>query len=249
VLVVDIQLPVIELISGVLQMFNVQKIHYSDDGIKALNIFRETSPDLLIVDWELFNSNGVDFTKLIRSSPENPFVPIIFMTAFTSKQRVTRARDSGITEFLAKPFTADSLYKRLENIVEKPRQFVFTPDYRGPDRRRKHDKSYQGIERRNRKELDLTTTETDVFKTQKKYRDAKSVTIMRQKIAEFVTPPNIMRQKIGSGGIDTTAFAMAKNFLDNNTIDFMPIGLKLVNALAEGLRDSKKEGVASKAAI
>lgn len=239
VLIVDSQPPLIELIRGVLQMFRVQKIYVAHDGEKARKLFHETKPDLLIVDWQLVDMNGLDFAKTIRSSPENPFVPIIFMTAFTSIQRVTEARDSGITEFMAKPFTVRSLSERIETIVERPRQFVLTLDYRGPDRRRKRDESYQSVERRApSKEQDLITAEMGVFKTQKKLRDAK-----------FVTPPNVMKQKMGSGGIDTNALAMAQKSLKSNTVNFKPIGIALVNALDEGLQNSKTGNVSSEAAI
>ena len=107
-------------------------------------------PDLIIVDWDLADIDGIEFTKVVRARPNNPFAPIIFMTALSSQKRVAVARDSGITEFLRKPFTAQSLYKRIEVIAEKPRQFVRVPDFFGPDRRRKNDENYKGVERRGR---------------------------------------------------------------------------------------------------
>jgi len=149
VLIVDSQPAMVEMIKGVLQMFGVQKIHTCTEGKKGLRSFERYVPDLMIIDWDLDDIDGIEFTKTVRKNPRNPYAPIIFMTAFSSEKRVTRARDSGITEFLRKPFTAQSLYKRIEAIVEKPRPFVRAPDFFGPDRRRKGDEDFEGGDKRD----------------------------------------------------------------------------------------------------
>ena len=47
------------------------------------------------------------------------------------------ARDSGVTEIIAKPVSLRSLYSRIVAVIERPRPFIRTPDYFGPDRRRR----------------------------------------------------------------------------------------------------------------
>ncbi len=71
------------------------------------------------------------------------------MTGFSERRRVFQARDSGVTEFLVKPFNARDLYRRISQIIERPRQFVRSEDFFGPDRRRKSLEEYQGAERRS----------------------------------------------------------------------------------------------------
>ena len=46
------------------------------------------------------------------------------------------ARDAGVNEFVAKPFSPDIIFKRIQKIIESQRQFVYTPTYFGPNRRR-----------------------------------------------------------------------------------------------------------------
>jgi hypothetical protein len=58
------------------------------------------------------------------------------------------ARDSGITEFLAKPIAAKALCERILSVVLSPRPFVQTKSYFGPDRRRNVVSNYAGPERR-----------------------------------------------------------------------------------------------------
>jgi hypothetical protein len=59
------------------------------------------------------------------------------------------ARDYGINEYVVKPFTARSIYSRLERIIEQPRNFVVAPFFIGPCRRGKG-KPPAGVERRDR---------------------------------------------------------------------------------------------------
>lgn len=59
------------------------------------------------------------------------------ITGFSEPKRVQEARDMGVTEFLAKPFTIQAIGNKLISIIERQRQFVHTRSYFGPDRRRR----------------------------------------------------------------------------------------------------------------
>jgi len=155
VLIVDKQPAIVDLIKEVLKMFGVKMILTCTDGKSGLQTFKGRKPDLMIIDWDLDSINGIEFTKTVRHDNENPYTPIIFMTALSSIKRVAEARDSGITEFLRKPFTAQALYKRIEAIIEKPRPFVHSDEFTGPDRRRKRDKDFKGDDRRDKWVVDI----------------------------------------------------------------------------------------------
>ena len=107
-------------------------------------------PDLVITDWNMPPTSGLDFVKRLRldeHSP-NPYVPIIMLTGYTELYRVKQARDAGVTSFLAKPVSAQSLYKRMVSIVDDQRPFVRNSKYFGPDRRGHRDVDYGGQNRR-----------------------------------------------------------------------------------------------------
>ena len=59
------------------------------------------------------------------------------MTGHTEHARIAEIRDAGVTEILAKPFSGDLLHERLISALSKPRSFVQSGDYFGPDRRRR----------------------------------------------------------------------------------------------------------------
>lgn len=150
VLVVESSETMFSLTRNVLLTFGVNQIYSAFNAKEGFRAFCRLNPDLVITDWLEDRRNSLSLTKMIRTDPQspNPFVPIILMTGYSQKKRVLMARDSGITEFLVKPFTAKALYQRIEQLIEKPRLFVKSDNYFGPDRRRKREEAYGGPERR-----------------------------------------------------------------------------------------------------
>lgn len=120
------------------------------DGAAALEILREHPVDLVIVDFNMFPLDGVEFTRLVRNSPDsaNPYLPIIMMTGHSEKSRVYEARDAGVTEFVVKPITAKAILDRIQAVIFRPRPYVKTDGYFGPDRRRVQASAYKGPWRR-----------------------------------------------------------------------------------------------------
>lgn len=136
--------------SAILQSAGMKKVREASDGSTGLEILRDHPIDLVIVDFNMFPLDGVEFTRLVRNSPDsaNPYLPIIMMTGHSEKSRVTEARDAGVTEFVVKPITAKAILDRLQAVIFRPRPFVKTEGYFGPDRRRTDASNYKGPRRR-----------------------------------------------------------------------------------------------------
>ena len=66
----------------------------------------------------------------------------------STMRRIAEARDAGVNEILAKPVTVRGVLSRISEVIENPRPFVRTPDYFGPERRRRADPNYTGKMRR-----------------------------------------------------------------------------------------------------
>ncbi len=150
ILIVDDNFPMLTLLKAMLTRFGVGTILTASNGDMAFKSFVRHNPDIVISDWMMAPSNGVELAQMIRddkASP-NPYVPFILMTGFSEEHRVTMARDVGITEFLLKPFSAMDLYKRIVTIIEAPRQFVRSEDFFGPDRRRRDSTDFRGARKR-----------------------------------------------------------------------------------------------------
>lgn len=141
ILVVEDNQPMLEITKSLLLAFGVGHVIGAPNGEIGFKRYCEYNPDMIIADWMMRPMDGISFTRMVRNDARspNPYVPIILMTGFSERRRVLQARDAGVTEFLVKPFNAKDLYKRLAQVIERPRQFVKSGDFFGPDRRRKRD--------------------------------------------------------------------------------------------------------------
>jgi CheY-like chemotaxis protein len=146
-LVVDDNAHMRRLVRTLLHGFGCRDVHEAEDGAAGIQAHREFSADVVITDWVMPIMDGIELTRAVRTGP-NPYVPVVMLTGFSERSRVLRARDAGVTEFLVKPLSARSLYRRLVSVIANPRPFIETKDYLGPDRRRTGSGNYTGPERR-----------------------------------------------------------------------------------------------------
>ena len=137
------------IVRTVLASMGCKDVFEAADARAALALLRETRVDIVILDWKMHPVDGLALVRKLRdqeTSPD-PFVPIIMLTAYAEPSKVKMARDAGVTEFMVKPFNAEGLYKRIAAIVNRPRPFVRTQVFFGPDRRR-FEADFNGPERR-----------------------------------------------------------------------------------------------------
>ena len=135
----------------ILNSAGFKRIREVRDGAEALDALREWPADLAIVDFNMAPLDGVEFTRLVRNSPDstNPYLPIIMMTGHSERKKVQEARDAGVTEFVVKPITAKALLDRIQAVIFKPRPFIRADAYFGPCRRRSGTRPYAGPLRRS----------------------------------------------------------------------------------------------------
>ena len=138
------------IVGSILHGLGAREMLEAHDGATALELFRRRNPDIVILDWEMPVLDGIEFVRRVRvpDMKPNPYVPIVMLTAHAERARVLRARDAGVTEFLCKPVSPKRLFDRILNIVLRPRPFVQTRTFFGPDRRRHHEGSFPGLGRR-----------------------------------------------------------------------------------------------------
>jgi CheY-like chemotaxis protein len=141
VLVVEPHRGTASIIQRLLYTFGFRKITVVANGMEAIRHLRSNRIDLVITEWNTEPGSGLSLIKTIRNARNErlmrPDLPIIMLTAESDKSSVELARDVGITEFLAKPFSARTFSVRLAEAIDKPREFVSAPTYMGPNRRRR----------------------------------------------------------------------------------------------------------------
>jgi len=113
---------------------NIEAAYSCEEGYHK---FQRTNHDLIITDWLECPDKGVELALKVRKSENSPnrYVPIIMTAGSSHQSRVIKSRDAGVSDYLVKPFTAGDLATRISRAIEKPRPFVLTSSYCGPDRR------------------------------------------------------------------------------------------------------------------
>ncbi|MBL8761389.1 MAG: response regulator [Phycisphaerae bacterium] len=87
------------------------------DGQDALSKVQAAKPDLLLVDWNMPNMDGLSFVKAYRQA--NKATPIIMVTTEAEKGRVIEAIKAGVNNYVVKPFTPDLLGQRIQETLAK----------------------------------------------------------------------------------------------------------------------------------
>ena len=146
VIVADDNVHLRAIVVSVLGGIGIHKVEECADGAQAFAMVRSWIPDIAIVDFRMDPVGGVEFTQLVRNSPESPCkeLPIIMLTGYADKTRVFEARDAGVTEFIVKPVTAQAVFDRINSVIYRPRPFVRSDTYFGPCRRRRQDPDFRG---------------------------------------------------------------------------------------------------------
>ena len=125
------------LLRDVMRALGVTRIRTCASPEEAFEEVKRDCPDLVVSDWSP-KVDAIYFLTLVRRAPSSPnrFLPVIVLSAYTEAEHVGLARDAGMTEFLAKPFTAKLIFTRIKAVVERGRVFVDARSFFGPDRRR-----------------------------------------------------------------------------------------------------------------
>ncbi len=145
VLIVDPNPAAARLLSDLLKGFGSRDVAVESDEARVIDLAREMEPGLILTERAGPKLDGEALARRIRrSSLSCRRVPIIMVTAEATASSIKGARDAGVHEFLRKPFTSGDLFRRVENLATKPRDWVEAVGYIGPDRRRFNSDDYAG---------------------------------------------------------------------------------------------------------
>lgn len=156
ILIVEDSQFISNLLSSCLSEMGVKKVLQAADNREAkdkvLTYNAMSSPqniDIVLLDWLMPDGKGSELLQWMRKhkSPTIKFLPVVVCSAYTSTDIVFESRDAGTNEILVKPVSADKIAKRILYVIDHPRPYVQSPNFIGPDRRRKS-VPYEGEERR-----------------------------------------------------------------------------------------------------
>jgi two-component system chemotaxis response regulator CheY len=89
----------------------------AEDGQQALRILgSSTDIEFVISDWNMPNMTGIELLKSVRADPKLKHLPFLMITAEAEKENIIEAVKSGVSNYVVKPFTAQTLGEKLAKI-------------------------------------------------------------------------------------------------------------------------------------
>lgn len=86
---------------------------------QALQLMRETLPDLIILDWMLPGMSGIDFARRLKSDDYSKAIPIIMLTARGEEIDKVRGLEVGADDYVTKPFSPRELNARIKAVLRR----------------------------------------------------------------------------------------------------------------------------------
>jgi CheY-like chemotaxis protein len=140
VLIVEDNSEMRRLLSALLAAMGFARILEARDGISALRLIAKENPNIIITDAAMLPMDGYEMTRRIRigeAGDANRDIPILMLSGHVGRENLDYARDNGVTDYIAKPITAELLYRCVLAAIAKPLHVVESGDYRGPSPRRR----------------------------------------------------------------------------------------------------------------
>jgi len=117
VLVVDDYGTMRRIIRNLLTQIGFTNIDEAPDGATALGKLRERSFGLVISDWNMEPMTGLQLLQEVRADSKLKPLPFIMVTAESKTENVVAAKQAGVSNYIIKPFNADTLKKKIESVL------------------------------------------------------------------------------------------------------------------------------------
>jgi len=116
ILIVDDFATMRRIIKNILRQLGYKNIEEADDGATALPVLKNQHFDLIISDWNMPEMSGLELLKAVRSDDQLKDMPFLMVTAEAQKENVIEAVKAKVSNYIIKPFTAETLAEKINKI-------------------------------------------------------------------------------------------------------------------------------------
>jgi two-component system, chemotaxis family, chemotaxis protein CheY len=119
VLIVDDFSTMRKIVRNILKEIGFSDISEANDGSDALKILRHEKIGLVVTDWNMPRMNGLELLKNMRANEATKDIPVLMVTAEGLKENIIAAVHAGVDNYVVKPFTAEIIKEKIEQIFFK----------------------------------------------------------------------------------------------------------------------------------
>ena len=104
---------------GYLVMKNGYLLEEAVDAEEAQELIASDKPDLIILDWMLPGTSGIEYARILKGNSSTRDIPIIMLTAKASESDKVSALDSGVDDYITKPFSNKEFLARIRAAMRR----------------------------------------------------------------------------------------------------------------------------------
>ena len=116
IMIVDDSASMRMIVIDILRQLGFMNLQEAGNGQEALEKIRAEPVDFVISDWRMPVMSGIDLLRSVRADDALKHIPFLMMTAEVQKENIVQAVQSGVSSYIAKPFTADVFRQKLNEI-------------------------------------------------------------------------------------------------------------------------------------
>ncbi|MFI5303789.1 MAG: chemotaxis response regulator CheY [Nitrospiria bacterium] len=116
ILIVDDMSTMRRIVKNALKQIGFSNIEEAEDGTTALSKLRAEPFNFVVSDWNMPNMTGLDLLKTIRSDEALKGLPVLMVTAEAKQENIVEAVQAGVSNYIVKPFTAETLKEKIDKI-------------------------------------------------------------------------------------------------------------------------------------
>jgi two-component system chemotaxis response regulator CheY len=116
VLVVEDSETMGKIIRGLLTQLGFKQVDSASGGSTALAKLAEREYGLVISDWNMQPMSGYELLAKVRADPARKALPFIMITAESKVANVMAAKEAGVSDYIVKPFTAETLKQKIAGV-------------------------------------------------------------------------------------------------------------------------------------
>ena len=119
ILIVDDSVTVRSSEKKILAGLGLNDVVEATDGAMGLKMAFQEKPDLVLMDWDMPTLSGIEALKLLKANPATEKTPVIMVTGSAGKEQIVEAIKLGATDYVIKPFTAETIHKKIVQLLIK----------------------------------------------------------------------------------------------------------------------------------
>lgn len=116
VLIVDDFSTMRRIVKNILRQLGFVNIAEADDGVTAWEYLQKHKIDFVVSDWNMPQMTGIELLRKVRADPKLGNMPFLMVTAEAQQENILEAAQAKVSNYIVKPFTADTLKKKIDKI-------------------------------------------------------------------------------------------------------------------------------------